>query len=194
MLGEIKFVGKTPSRPECRIVPPLAAAALTPVPLKHGKEVYINHLHVSLAHPHASVLKATAKQHGIRLTWELVSCSACSRAKEYRAPTPHNATRRATQPLGFFHIDTAGSYPTSLGGYVVMFVDSASRLQRPYGAREKSAVAIFSVLKRFVAGMGVPRAFCTDNGTEYSNSIFVDYCKDLGIRREFTAPYTPQQN
>ena len=48
--GEIQFVGKTPSRPECRIGGPLAAAALTPGPLKHGKKVDINHLHVSLAH------------------------------------------------------------------------------------------------------------------------------------------------
>ena len=75
-----------------------------------------------------------------------------------------------------------------------MFVDSASRLQRPYGVREKSAAAILSVVKRFVADMGVPRAFRTDNGTEYSNSMFVDFCNGLGIRREFTAPYTPQQN
>ena len=52
----------------------------------------------------------------------------------------------------------------------------------------------FSVVKRFVANMGVPRAFRTDNGTEYSNSMFVDFCNGLGIRREFTAPYMPQQN
>ena len=37
VLGEIKFVGKTLSRPECKIGTPLAAAALTPVLLKHGK-------------------------------------------------------------------------------------------------------------------------------------------------------------
>ena len=78
VLGEIQFVGKTPSRPECRIGTPLATAALTPGPLKHSKEVDINHLQVSLAHAHASVLKATAKQHRIRLTGELVSCPACS--------------------------------------------------------------------------------------------------------------------
>ena len=48
VLGEIQFVGKTPSRPACRIGIPLAAAALIPGPLKHGKEVDINHLHVSL--------------------------------------------------------------------------------------------------------------------------------------------------
>ena len=195
VLGEVQFLGKT-SRPACRIDTPLAAAALIPGPLKHGKEVDINHLHVSLAHAHASVLKETAKQHGIRLTGELVSCSACSRAKGHRAPTPHHATRRATHPLGLVHINTAGPYPTSVGGsrYVVMFVDSASRLQRPYGVREKSAAAILSVVKRFVADMGVPRAFRTDNGPEYSNRMFVDFCNGLGIRREFTAPYTPQQN
>ena len=37
VLGEIQFVGKTPSRPACRIGTPLAAAALIPGPLKHGK-------------------------------------------------------------------------------------------------------------------------------------------------------------
>ena len=77
---------------------------------------------------------------------------------------------------------------------MVIFVDNASRLQRPYGAREKSAAAICSVVKHFKADMGVPRAFRTDNGTEYLNSMLVDFCNDLGICREFTAPYTPQHN
>ena len=93
-------------------------------------------------------------------------------------------------------MDTAGPFSASLVGsrYVVMFVDSASRLHWPYGVREKSAAAIFCVVKRLVADIGVPRAFRTDNGNEYSNSMFVDFCNGLGIRREFTAPYTPQHN
>ena len=74
VLGEIKFVGKTPSRSECRIGTPLAAAALTPGLLKHAKEIDIDHLHVSLAHAHAIVLKATAKQRGICFSVELVLC------------------------------------------------------------------------------------------------------------------------
>ena len=102
VLGEIQFVGKTPSRPECRIGTPVAAAALTPGPLKHGKEVDINHLRVSLAHTHASVLKATAKQHGIRLTGELVSCSACSRAKGHRAPKPTSRDEASDAVAGTF--------------------------------------------------------------------------------------------
>ena len=90
-------------------------------------------------------------------------------AEGIRAPTPHRTTSRAATPLDI-HIDIAGPFPESLGGspYVVMFVDSASRFQRPYGTRDKSALANLSAVQRFVADVGVPRAFRTDNGTEYT--------------------------
>ena len=164
---------------------------------KNGKKVLdINHFHVSLVHAHSSVLKATAQQHGIQLVGELVPCLRCSMTEGVRAPTPHSTTSWAAAPLDLVHSDTAGPFPESLGGsrYVVMFVDSASRLQRPYGTRDKSASAILGVVQRFVTDMGVPRAFRTDNGTEYTNSAFVEYCNSLQIRRELTAPYTPQEN
>ena len=92
-------------------------------------------------------------------------------------------------------IDTAGPFQESLRGsrYVVMFVVSASRFQRPYGARYKSASAMFGVVKRFAVDMRVRRAFRTNNGAEYINSTFVGYCNVLGICRKQTAPYTPQQ-
>ena len=117
-------------------------------------------------------------------------------AKGNRAPTAHHRTARANRPMELIHIDTAGPFPVSLRGsrYVVMFVDSASRLQRPYGTRGKSAAAVLAVVKRFIADMGVPRAFRSDNGAEYTNHSFVECCNTLGIRRELTAPYTPQQN
>ena len=135
---------------------------------KIKRVIDINHFHVSLAHAHSSVLKATAQQHGIQLVGELAPCSGCSMAKGIRTPTPHRTTSRAEAPLDLVHIDTAGPFPESLGGsrYVVMFVDSASRFQRPYGTRDKSASAILGVVQRFVADMGVSRAFRTDNGTE----------------------------
>ena len=75
-----------------------------------------------------------------------------------------------------------------------MFVDSASCFQRPYGTRDKNASVILGVVQRSVVDMGVPPAFRTDNGAEYTNSAFVEYCNSLQIRRELTAPYTPQQN
>eukprot|EP00253_Pinus_taeda_P008421 PITA_08421 len=34
----------------------------------------------------------------------------------------------------------------------------------------------------------------TDNGTEYESNEFHDFCKEAGIKRENTTPYTPEQN
>ena len=149
----------------------LTAATLNPGMMKHGKVVDIYHLHVSLAHAHASVLQGTARQHSFRLIGELVSCSACSMAKGNRAPTTHHTTARAKKPMELIHIDTAGPFSASLGGsrYVVMFVDSASRLQRPYGTRDKSAAAILAVVKRLIAAMGVPEHL--ETMTEQSTQI-----------------------
>ena len=177
----------------------MAAAVLSPGGVFVNKKttvVDINHFHASLVHAHSSVLKATARQHGIQLVGELAPCSGCSMAKGIRASTPHHTTSRAATPLDMVHIDTAGPFPESLGGsrYVVVFVDSASRFQRPYRTWDKGASAILGVVQRFVADMGLPRAFRTDNGTEYTNSEFVEYCNSFQIRRELTAPYTPQQN
>ena len=114
---------------------------------KKKKVVDINHFHVSLAHAHSSVLKATVQKHDIQLVGKLAPCSRCSLAKGIRASTPQHTTARAAAPKDMVHIDTAGPFQESLGGSrcVVMFVDGASRLQRPYGARDKSASAILGV-------------------------------------------------
>ena len=87
-LGEIHFDVKSSESSECNI---LAAVALTPGNLKHGKGVERTHLHVYRAHTHAEILKKNAKQHGIRLTGEFVSCSACLMAEGQRACTPRGS-------------------------------------------------------------------------------------------------------
>ena len=34
----------------------------------------------------------------------------------------------------------------------------------------------------------------SDYGTEFENSIFIDYCNEHGVDHNFLAPRTPQQN
>lgn len=34
----------------------------------------------------------------------------------------------------------------------------------------------------------------SDRGSEFKSNQFKEYCERMGIRREFTAPYSPQQN
>ena len=63
-----------------------------------------------------------------------------------------------------------------LGGsrYVVMFIYSASRLQRPYSVSDKSAPDILAVVKRFVGNMERSHVFRANKSSEYTNRIFVD--------------------
>lgn len=42
--------------------------------VEFGRQTKGESKHVSFAFSHARALKETAKQHGIRLTWKLVSC------------------------------------------------------------------------------------------------------------------------
>ena len=82
-------------------------------------------------------------------------------AKGIRAPTPHHTTSRVEALMDMVQIETAGPFQELLRGsrYIIMFVDSASRFQRPYVTRDKIAFAILGVVQRFVADTGVPRAF-----------------------------------
>jgi transposase InsO family protein len=34
----------------------------------------------------------------------------------------------------------------------------------------------------------------SDNGGEYSSKEFINFCRDVGIKRELTTPYNTQQN
>lgn len=75
-------------------------------------------------------------------------------AKGNRAPIAHHTTAPAERWMELVHIETLGPFPKSIGGsqYVVMFVDSVPRLQRPYGTRDKKAAVIFAVVKRPAEG------------------------------------------
>ena len=192
-LGEIQFVGKTPSSPACRIGTPLAAAALIPGPLKHSKEVDTNHLHVSLACECAESDSETAwdpPDRGTSFMFGLFSSEGTSSTY----PTSRDETSDA--PAGTCPHRHCWALP-NFSWRVAVRCDvrrqrfaSTAAIRR---AREERGRHSFCH-ETLRADMGVPRASRTDNGTKYSNSMFVDFCDGRGIRREFTAPYTPQQN
>lgn len=61
---------------------------------------------------------------------------------------------------------------------MIMFVNGASHLQRPYGACKKSASAVLAVVKCFVADMDAPGAFRMDNKIEFTTVMFVEHCNN----------------
>ena len=76
----------------------------------------------------------------------------------------------------------------------MMFVDSASRLQRPYGTRDKSAEVIIAVVKRFSRAwvfQGRSEATMVQSTLTEPSSNSVTTSESV---RKLTVPYTPQQN
>jgi hypothetical protein len=88
---------------------------------------------------------------------------------------------------------------SSISGYVyyVSFIDDYYRKTWIYFLKSKDEV--FSKFKEFKALIEnlSERKFKilrSDNGGEYTSKEFVNFCRDVGIKRELTTPYNPQQN
>jgi hypothetical protein len=71
-------------------------------------------------------------------------------------------------------------------------------LVRP-GCILKSKDEVFNKFKEFKAlienlSERKIKTLRSDNGGEYTSKEFANFCKDVGIKRELTTPYNPQQN
>jgi transposase InsO family protein len=125
-------------------------------------------------------------------------CKGCAQGKNIKNPFPKSDSK--ARVLELIHSDVCGPMPsTSLSGYVyyTSFIDDYSRKTWVYFWKSKDEV--FRKFKEFNAlienlaerKIKIPRS---DNGGEYTSKEFVIFCRDVGIKRELTTPYNPQQN
>ena len=81
--------------------------------------------------------------------------------------------------------------------YFVIFIDDFSRNVWVYFMRHKSEMFVrFKLWKVEVENQTGEKVKClrTDNGTEYTNDEFKNFCEQHGIKRHFTVRKTPPQN
>jgi hypothetical protein len=126
-------------------------------------------------------------------------CNGCAQGKNIKNPFPKR-DNKAEGVLELIHSDVCGPMPSSsISGYVyyVSFIDDYSRKTWVYFLKSKDEV--FSKFKEFKAlienlSERKIKILRSDNGGEYTSKEFVNFCKDIGIKRELTTPYNPQQN
>ena len=87
----------------------------------------------------------------------------------------------------------------SMGGnhYIMVVVDDFSRYSWVEFLREKSEACdkMERQCKRLQNEKGVPIVKVrSDHGKEFENAKFEAFCNEHGIKKEFSAPKTPQQN
>jgi transposase InsO family protein len=115
---------------------------------------------------------------------------------------PHHARNimTTTRPLEMLHMDLFSPIVyISIGGnkYDLVIVDDYSRFTWIFFLHDKSETQ--EVLKKFLKRPQIEidvkvNKIRSDNGSEFKNTQVADYVDQEGIKHEFSAPYTPQQN
>jgi transposase InsO family protein len=106
----------------------------------------------------------------------------------------------ALKPGVTLHMDLFGPVAyISIGGnkYGIVIFDGYSHFTWVFFLQDKSETQ--EVLKKFLKKTqiefdGKVKKIRSDNGTEFKNTQVEDFLDEEGIKHEFSAPYTPQQN
>ena len=127
-------------------------------------------------------------------------CQSCVAGKHHRTSFPKKSTFQATEPLELIHADICGPItPPTLGGscYFFLIIDDYSWLTWVSMLQCKSdafyAFKLFKNLAETKKGLRI-KTLRSDRGGEFTSDEFSKYCTDHGIKRQLTAPYSPQQN
>ena len=124
-------------------------------------------------------------------------CEHCRYGKQV-AVSHQTSAPRESSPLDLVHSDVCGPMPhQSLDGasYFVSFIDDSTRKVWAYPIQTKDWV--FSIFFKWLVSVKnqtgrMLKCLRIDNGGEFKSEEFVKFCRERGIRREYTAPYSPE--
>ncbi|GJZ45440.1 putative ribonuclease H-like domain-containing protein [Tanacetum coccineum] len=128
------------------------------------------------------------------------TCVACLKGKQHRASCKTKAFCPTTKPLFMLHMDLFG--PTFVSSlmhkkYCLVVTDDYSRFSWVFFLRTKDETS--EILKNFIKEIEnlvdkKVKIIRSDNGTEFKNHVMDEFCREKGIKREYSVARTPQQN
>ncbi|WVZ81125.1 hypothetical protein U9M48_028541 [Paspalum notatum var. saurae] len=127
-------------------------------------------------------------------------CHPCRDGKMVAASHIPVSQVMTSYPGELLHMDTVGpARVASVSGkwYVLVVVDDFSQFSWVFFMEFKDEAFGFVrdlVLRLRNESHKAMRAIRSDNGEEFRNSRFENFCRDLGLEHQFSSPYTPPQN
>ncbi|GJZ86618.1 putative ribonuclease H-like domain-containing protein [Tanacetum coccineum] len=128
------------------------------------------------------------------------TCVACLKGKQHRASCKSKVLNPITKPLFMLHMDLFG--PTFVSSlmhkkYCLVVTDDYSRFTWVFFLTTKDETS--EILKNFIKEIEnlvdkKVKIIRSDNGTEFKNKVMDDFCREKGIKREYSVARTPQQN
>lgn len=157
--------------------------------------------HMRLGHLSEGGMRELHKRgllHGVK-TCKLEFCKYCLYGKQRRVSFK-TGVHTSKSILDYVHSDVWGPIKdVSMGGaqYFVSFIDDYSRKVWVYFMKHK--LEVFDIFRQWKARVENQtekklKYFRSDNGKEFKNNKFLEFCKDEGIIRHFSVKRTPEQN
>ena len=122
-------------------------------------------------------------------------CDTCAEEKAKRAPVNKASGTRAKKKLDIVHTDVLGPiHQESYEGfqYAIGFIDSYSRYAVMYRMRTQDED--IEKLELFMADVGSFGTLVSNRAQDYKSRGFNEVCCKNGVRQEYSAPYTQQEN
>ena len=97
------------------------------------------------------------------------------------------------------HADFAGPFPVNDQGdrrLILVMIDPLSQMILLEDCPEKHTAEDVAeiIFRRVIAEYGIPARFHTDNGPTFAAEVIKAVCSLLGMKKTFTAAYTPNAN
>ena len=122
-------------------------------------------------------------------------CEACQKiANNIRQPPKHLQSITSPWPFAIWGIDLIGPMPTAPGGakHVIVAVDYFTKwvVAEPLVHITEANTTSF-VKKNILYKFGIPNTIIIDNGTQFNNKKFREFCKKYGINNYYASPAHP---
>lgn len=123
------------------------------------------------------------------------SCKECLERKSLPTKPHLQGNLHTGYPFEKISVDVTGPLPASRDGkrYLLGIIDNFSRYPVLVPLRSATAISIAKVIyTRWISIFGVPQVIHSDRGTEFENSLILELCQLLGVRKSRSSPYYPK--
>ena len=153
------------------------------------KELHTGHPCISRR---KSLMRSYVNKHSMyRVIKSLVkSCKVCPLAVK-APPIKFNPWPETDCPWSRLHIDFAGPLVSS---YNLIVVDSFSKWPEMLGCKKQITGEVIRFLHELFARFWVPDSIDSDNGTQFTSTVFKGFCKLFVVEHITIAPYHPRSN
>lgn len=151
--------------------------------------------HSRWGHPHYDQMNKMSNFYKINLTGKLPTCSGCAVVKSRAMQTTRTCKKEAETNGECLFIDTTEPYPKSRGGkkYWLCGVDNKyDKTWVQFAPSKKHMVNFVKELVTTINGLDLKVKYIWCNNASEHQQELMDYCKEVGIVLDYTAPNTPK--